>query len=152
MRWRMYLRDRGAMLTEISVVGGRSPTEWWRHHRRDGRWRVRKCRKGWMSSSTPLLDSSSIVVGERHRIRFGARRRLLSHEKKKKLVKKKFRFSSENWIQVFYLEARVGSVTALPEFHSRATGFRVWCFDTFAWTAFSGRYHLHAGHGTTTKR
>ena len=58
-----------------------------------------------MSSSTPLLDSSSIVVGERHRIRFGARRRLLSHEKiKKTFLKKSSAFQAKTEFKSFTLK------------------------------------------------
>jgi hypothetical protein len=71
------------MLTEIyvgvGVAGGWRPSaEWRRQNGGDRGRRVRQCRKGRVSPRTSLFDGAGVVVGKRHRIRFRARRRLLS--------------------------------------------------------------------------
>ena len=88
---RMYLRDRGAMLTEINVGvgvdGGRRPSsEWRRKNGGNRRRRVRQCRKSRMSSCTSLFNGSGVVVGKRHWIWFRARRRLLSPRGKQQII------------------------------------------------------------------
>lgn len=73
-----------------------------------------------MSPSTSLLNCTSVVIGKRHRVRFRAGRRL---------------------------EAGVRPIPALTEFHGRTARLRIRSFNTFAGAAFSGRDHLHGGHG-----
>ena len=137
---KLILNKKGVILTDIDGAV-HPPTEGRRASTvRRMRRRIGKSSQRRMRPRTALFDRSSIVIGERHRIRFRTRCRLIQLKKNNS-----FEFISTSVIRVLlvYFETGVGSVAPLAELHGGASGLGVGGVVARTALSFSAGEHFH---------